>query len=434
MKKRPITVLATILVSVVLCVGILGIQAVSQDFEGQTLVWISEPGSHFDSFAPMVREWEQKTGAKVVNAFFTGWPDLYNKIVLDFETETGTYDIVAVASDWIASLPEHLLPMNDMFEEYNVPDDMFLPAVLRYFSIGDKVLGVPYVLGIDVMTYRMDVLNDLGLQVPATLDELLETSEKANLKIPGVYSWMGMGKPGVFPLWHYGWILRSMGGEIINEAGNPAFDTQVALDAATYYRELNKYADPASRNWDHFNVFEHYGNGEAIFAVMVSTIGDLIWMKPASSKVALQVATALVPGVELPDGSIQVGHHADGWSLAISKYSKKQEAAKDLIHYIGATPRGVRMHMINSGGWSAVSPYQIDQIGWRGLREAALGFLTLMKSRPQPLLPRYMEAAEIIGTELSLILAGARTPEEAMKETQERLIRAKITGTLASDR
>ena len=71
----------------------------SGDFAGQKLTVLYMSGVYADAAKSMVKEFEDKTGA-TVDVIDMPYTELHQKMLLDFTSGAGTYDVVDVASQW----------------------------------------------------------------------------------------------------------------------------------------------------------------------------------------------------------------------------------------------------------------------------------------------------------------------------------------------
>ncbi|MBW7884647.1 MAG: extracellular solute-binding protein [Caldilineaceae bacterium] len=160
---------------------------------------------------------EQPTGAaragekQVLDLWFNS-DDLFNqyneKIIASFEAANPDIDIVyspypneaykttlqvAIGSDdppdiffnWAGDdtgryvREGHLLDLTAYAAQYNWGDQLS-PAMLAAFSVADEVYGVPYSQEAKYFYYHIDLFDEMGLTVPTTFDELLALCTKVS--------------------------------------------------------------------------------------------------------------------------------------------------------------------------------------------------------------------------------------------------------------
>ena len=74
---------------------------------GETLTVLYMSGVYADAAKSMVDEFEEKTGAKV-EVIDMPYTELHQKMLLDFTSGAGTYDVIDVASQWDGEFAPYL--------------------------------------------------------------------------------------------------------------------------------------------------------------------------------------------------------------------------------------------------------------------------------------------------------------------------------------
>ncbi|CAM5592979.1 hypothetical protein SMICM304S_11491 [Streptomyces microflavus] len=89
------------------------------------------------------------------------------------------------------------------------------PIAKQSVTVGDKVYGAPFFVGVRALYYRTDVFKDLGIQPPKSQAELVSTAKKIHKAKPDLY---GLAVGGAYT---YGAMpfIWSHGGEIAGESG-----------------------------------------------------------------------------------------------------------------------------------------------------------------------------------------------------------------------
>lgn len=89
------------------------------------------------------------------------------------------------------------------------------PTAKQSVTVGGKVYGAPFFVGVRALYYRTDVFKDLGIQPPKTQAELLSTAKKVHKAKPELY---GIAVGGAYT---YGAMpfLWANGGELATESG-----------------------------------------------------------------------------------------------------------------------------------------------------------------------------------------------------------------------
>ncbi len=193
----------------------------------------------------------------------------------------------------------------------------------------DKVVGVPIITESEVLYYRRDLLEQAGLEVPTTLDELEAAAKaisEANPGIAGFVSRTGRSA-AVTQLSGY---LYSFGGEWIDDQGNSAVGSDEAKAAYAYYGGLlrNYGPDNLSTDMSWPEAFAIFSQGNAAFLTDASSLYKNT-TDPEKSTVSDKVGFAAFPAG--PAGSRP--YNVAAWGLGINSASKNQDNAWKFIEW-----------------------------------------------------------------------------------------------------
>ncbi|MGW7054966.1 extracellular solute-binding protein [Streptomyces sp. NPDC054887] len=111
------------------------------------------------------------------------------------------------------------------------------PAAERSVTVGGKVYGAPFFVGVRALYYRTDVFRELGLKPPKSQAELVATAKKIRAAKPRMY---GLAVGGAYT---YGAMpfIWAHGGELAEERGGTytsAIDSPAARKGITAYTSL----------------------------------------------------------------------------------------------------------------------------------------------------------------------------------------------------
>jgi multiple sugar transport system substrate-binding protein len=146
---------------------------------------------------------------------------------------TAPFDIIMVTEGDVNSYvaEEWMLPLNDLIEKYDEEYDISDISGLGDLSVDDMVYGIPMELNTRHLFYRPDLLEQYGLDVPETYDDVIAAcgvlSEDDTIDIPFTMNL------------HAGWAWRiefsdmvlAFGGQLINDDNTPAFNSEEGVIA-----------------------------------------------------------------------------------------------------------------------------------------------------------------------------------------------------------
>ncbi|MEZ5535639.1 MAG: extracellular solute-binding protein [Thiolinea sp.] len=202
---------------------------------------------------------ENKTEIKSLSAAFEAWKAVTDamaecgnvKAELDQEFKTkqpeamkanpSLYHIGGVANATLVPLLDDgsIRPLDDLVEKYG---QHLTPNQL--IKIDGKTMAVAMMVNAQHLMYREDIFKDLGLEVPATYDEMLAVAAK--IKEAGVvdYPIGGTFKTG----WNLGEEFINMymgfGGEFVDADNKPTLNNEAGVKTLEMLKALTEYMDP----------------------------------------------------------------------------------------------------------------------------------------------------------------------------------------------
>ncbi|MFK7857985.1 MAG: ABC transporter substrate-binding protein [Granulosicoccus sp.] len=314
---------------------------VGQQFAGQTIRLATESTPPSNAINSSLKQFfEQATGIKVEIEVLP-LEQVLQKLTLDVASGLGTYDLYYIDQSWMASFAGDVVDPREKYAadselampNYNMDD--FLPSLVDGISMYDDIMvGVPYDIPIFITMYRKDIYEELGLSVPTTMDQFMANAVAIQqAKGPEIFGTTGQMKSGHYSL-ECDWTcwLWAHGGSIFNSDGKFSGNDDAGMAAMEYWDKLklNMPEGVTTWTWD--------GQGQSVLqgiAGQALSWGEFFpwWDDPEASKVSGLMEAAVPPAPAAPlrtetgFGEIPGVGHQGGSSLAVSKYSKSQDAA-----------------------------------------------------------------------------------------------------------
>jgi len=327
----------------------------------------SSGGSDIDENAGIEGETVRVTLANHV------WTETIKELIPEFEAETGaTVEISQLAEDQLSDqynvklnagtdeidvLMYRPLQENKLFasngyltditelvegdSEWEWADFQSGPASLTSYE--DTVVGVPIITERTVLYYRKDLLEEAGLEVPTTLEELDAAAAAIHELHPDVAGYIGRtGKSAAVT--QFTAFLFSSGGQWINDDGTSAIASDEARGAYKYYGDLIRNHTDATVNpemsWP--EAFAVSQQGQAAFLADADSLYKNM-TDPSQSTVSDQVGFAA-----FPEGSAgSKPYNVAAWALAINETSENQDAAWQFVKW--ATSKEITLEMSKLG-------------------------------------------------------------------------------------
>jgi multiple sugar transport system substrate-binding protein len=205
----------------------------------------------------------------------------------------------------------------------------------------DKVYGVPVVTERELLFYRKDLLEEAGLEVPTTFDELEKAAAKLNNPDAGVFGYGARGQRAA-AVTQFSGFLYSQGGDFIVD-GKPALNTPEAIEAYDLYGRLLRENGPVGvESMSTEQLVPLFQQGK--LAMYVDA--EVFWsnfVDPKASTVVDNVGVAPLP--EGPEGSKP--YNVPSWGLAINAKTKNPDLSWDFVQW-ATSPEMVKD--VQSGG------------------------------------------------------------------------------------
>lgn len=349
--------------------------------------------------------------------------ELLEQSVIEMRGGSGAFDLVMVDDPFLPQMQEAgwLVNLEEMYEEHDasINDDLIdnLVTLGRYPYEEDGTLyALPYVGNVSLFAYREDVASDLGFDSIDTWTQALEFAQSVDEERDDMSPVLFRGVAGNPIVTGFMPIFASHGAQVLDSDGNPAFDSPEALNAVEYFLELAEYAPEGVVSYQSAQVRDALIGGSGAMAIEVwpGWIGDM--EDPEVSDVVGQVEVSAHPREDEPPASL-----LGIWMLAIPEGSEHKDEAFDFLRFI--TSAEVQEEIARETGQAPTteSVHQIDdlveQYHWY---PAQLEGLQQGVARPRT--EHWSEIESILGDNLQQALVGNMTAEEALEETQQRVL------------
>ena len=339
MKNKHVRSVMVAAVGAALAVSLVGCATPSGGSSGATSSAPAPCGTLYVSLANhvwsttllnSVTEFEQQSGCKVevTQTAETQLSAYYNT---QLNAGTSQLDVMMyrplqegklfAGNDWLADLSSQVKA--DAAWDYND----FQAGPRDATSYKGNPVGVPIITEREVLYYRTDLLQEAGIAVPTTLDELRAAAEKINKAHPDIAGFVARTDVAAL-VTQLSSFLYSYGGDWVDANGKASINTPAAIQAYTMYAGLIHDFGPANvsttMNWpDAMAIFQQ---GNAAFY----TEADSLYTNatdPAKSKVSDKVGFAV-----FPKGSAgSKPYNVPSWALGINASSKNQDNAWKFI-------------------------------------------------------------------------------------------------------
>lgn len=434
--------------------------------KGIRLIFEGEDSPPAAAVAELLPQFEELTGIKI-ELTRTMLSTLVTKLLLDFTTRAGKIQVFhADPYQTLAPLDGHFVDLRKFMEDPSLPS---LPLGREDFTemnwIGDaymiddeRVLAIPFSGCQYGLLYRKDVfkkykdmfVTEMGYDwTPGpniTWDQYYEIAKWINEKArEGVITEVEWGTGHMAKMYDslmcdFSNVLAAFGGDYFK--GHPTVGTYgtdlpgrctlnepEAIEAARFYKKLIDIAAAGSTSWDWGGLHDAFAAGKIALAPQWFDYAP--WCEdPATSKVYGKVGYTILP--KGPAGrSFNIW---GGYGLGINRYASEMEQRAAWLFMVWATSPAVQIVGLPLGYMppTRYSVYKDPAMEEKIIPPLVEAMRATEKAYEpgniylRPKVPQWLECNSVIFTGLSKMLAGVKSPEEAMKDAAEQI--DKITG------
>ncbi|MBL4785090.1 MAG: ABC transporter substrate-binding protein [Cohaesibacteraceae bacterium] len=408
----------------------LGSLMTTTAFAAELAIVAGATGKSIEMLRTQLDAFEAKSGHKVsIVTMPSSTTDQFGQYKLWLAAENADIDIYRTDVIWAPQLAKHLVDLTQATKD--VVGDHF-DAIIESQTVNGKLVALPLFTDAPALYYRKDLLEKHGAKVPASWAELASTAKLIQDKERSA------GNSGIHGFVFQGnayegltcdaleWVKSNGGGQIVEPDGTISINNPRAAEALTMAASWIGTISPkgvlAYQEEDARGVWQ---TGNAVFMrnwPYAYALGN-----SADSAVKGKFDVATLPVGKSGDSSAAT---LGGWNLAVSKYSKHQEAAIELVKYLGSTEVQKQNALLLSNLPTIKSLYDDADIKsqqpviprWKSV------FLNAVPRPSAPTKRSYNEVSKEFWTAVHNTLSGNGTAEKNLAKLEARLIRLKGDG------
>lgn len=245
--------------------------------------------------------------------------------------QTEDIDIYQVDVIWAPQIDQHLA---DLKPAMGAEINDFFASIVESQTVNDRLVAVPLFTDAPVLYYRKDLLEKHGKSVPQTWAEMTRTAKEVmdaeraagNDKIWG-FVFQGNAYEGL-TCDALEWIKSHDGGQIVEPDGAISVNNPNAAKALELAKSwVGGISPPGVLSYQEEEARGVWQTGNAVFMRNWPYAYGLGQGEDSAVRGKFDVTT-------LPHGGGKSAATLGGWNLAVSKYSKNQEAAIELVKFL----------------------------------------------------------------------------------------------------
>jgi trehalose/maltose transport system substrate-binding protein len=377
-------------------------------------------GKAVENFAALVKPWEEKTGHKVTLVPMpASTTDQFGQYRLWLAAGNADIDLYQTDVIWAPQLADHFVDMTEAAKDLA---PQHFPSIIESQTVNGKLVALPIFTDAPALYYRKDLLDKYGKQPPKTWDEMAATAKEiqdkereAGAKDLWGFVWQGNAYEGL-TCNALEWVKSHGGGQIVEPDGKISINTPAAAKALETAKSWVGTISPEGvLSYQEEEARGVWQSGNAVFMrnwPYAYTLGN---SDDSKVKGKFEVTTLPVGG-EGNTSAATLG----GWNVAVSKYSKKQEAAVSLALYLAGAEAQKQRAIAESNLPTIVSLYDDADIAkaqpiipqWKDV------FLNAVPRPSAPTLAKYNEVSSKFWSAVHETLSGNGSAADNLAELE----------------
>ena len=378
-------------------------------------------GKDVELMRQMLDEYEEETGEKVeIVQMPASTTDIFGQFKVWLNAKSSDIDVYQVDVIWAPQIGNHLVDLTDAVAD--VAGDHF-PSIIESQTANGRLVALPFFTDAPALYYREDLLNKYNEYIPETWEEMADIAEyimeeERNAGNSDMWGFVFQGNA------YEGltcdaleWVKSYGGGQIIEPDGTISINNPNAAEALEFAASLVGTISPPG--------VTTYGEEEARG---IWQKGDAVFMRNWPYAYSLgQGDDSAVKGrfnvAPLPSGGAGSAATLGGWNLAVSAYSKKQDAAIDLVRYL-ASNKVQKFMAINNSKLPTLPALYTDAEVLEAVPFFAEWLDVFNQAVPRPSAPTkvaYNEVSKEFWTAVHNVLTGTASPEDSLDNLERKL-------------
>lgn len=363
-------------------------------------------------------------------------PEIHAELVETGDVADGTYDLFLCLSDWLPALADDgLLTSLDARLAADPPPDWpggWADSMRDLVTYEGTTYGVPYHDGPEIFHYRGDLFESIAeqeafreaygrpLHVPKTWPEFVDVAEFFTRPEDDLWGTVVAALPdGHNNVYDFLVQLWSRGGDVLDDRGRPAFDSDAGREALQFYHDLvHEYevVPPNVTEMESVEAGRFYADGHA--AMMWNWAGFGAMAEDPGSAVFGNANYGLIPRADA-----NAGRHAALtvlYGLTIPAGSEHADLAYEFIRH-AVTPDNDKVTTTEGASGTRFSTWRDPEVLRANSFYAVADEVNTSAVNTLPQIPEYVELNEILNEMVeSVVVDRTHTPEEALAKAAER--------------
>ena len=209
-------------------------------YDGTTLEVMAVVTPQFTGLALRDHEFEEMTGI-TVNWTEIPFVGLQEKVASVGVAADGSFDVVNYLDSWGPPNAHWLVSLDEWLERDGISMDRYPPAFAKSATYGGEVKGFPLRAHAQLMFYRKDIFDELGLAAPVTWDDVVAAGKAIResgkeIEPLALYFHNDGNRQNLFIWLNFLWAA---GADVFDENQKPVWNTPEGIQATRDYIALH---------------------------------------------------------------------------------------------------------------------------------------------------------------------------------------------------
>ncbi|MEM7024842.1 MAG: sugar ABC transporter substrate-binding protein [Pseudomonadota bacterium] len=387
-------------------------------FDGIQINVLAVVTPQFTGIALRDDEFEELTGIEV-NWTEVPFVGLQEKVASVGVAADGSFDVVNYLDSWGPPNAHWLMPLDELLARDGISMDRYPAAFAKSAMYDDKVIGFPLRAHAQLMFYRADLFDELGLDAPQSWDDVVAAGKAIrdsgkDIEPLALYYHNDGNRQNLFIWLNFLWAA---GADVFDAEGKPAWNTPEGLQATKDYIALHTdhgVTHPGSLQFVEQDARVSFQQGKSAMIPVWWWAYSPMTNPDQSVLTAEQVAFAGMPSYQ--DETLT---YAISMPFSISQHSKNQEAAWEFLKWLSnpdleklnATEREVEGQPIINNVVTHISNLQDEDVNAANGNIQQAAWASLQNSDIMPQIPEWPEIGDILSTAIAEAAAGGDVDE-----------------------
>lgn len=336
--------------------------------------------------------------------------------VINLRAGSADFDVMALDVIWVAEFARAGW-LNDLTETF-VPADRknFFKGPLAAIHYQARAYAIPWFMDAGLLYYRRDLLAKYMFEPPKTWEELSKIAAVIKQREPNLYGFVWQGKQYEGLVCNSLEYIWSAGGDVMRD-GRAVLDSPENLRALAFMRALvhdsgvspelvtTATEEPSRRI---------FGGGKAVFLRNWPYAWTLF--EQPDSPVKGKVGITVLPHFSGHDSAATLG----GWQLGVNKHSQHPNEASAFVQYLTSAQAQKALALAYGLNPARRTLYDDPDLIAAQPHMAQLRAI-FDHARPRPVTPQYVRLSQVLQSEFSAVVAGLKSPADALASAQEQI-------------